>query len=313
MNCNRYVLVFMRKLKNLFILYKTSLNEILSVGKKKVACLVLGESVGGCVAICLIFFRFSKFGCLLVVRGCVLCSCALWLTNVNNMGHNLSINILFFFLPSFISLHAITVFNHTALSIDHQMTTTTPPASPSTTTSMSNSTSLQTSPDKRKQEDSYYSSVTSFGSNMSGNMIRVHTLDDDNSESESDSEVPSRTDNRTPTQKDFIDGSDLDLGLPFMRKDSDRPLRNGSPLNDRPMSLPPSSPTHGVETNNQRRLSLYGNIDVYYNAHYEQSMEESLEMIATPTGPAPVQIDMELPLFGPPISIPDGGTCAYGG
>ena len=187
------------------------------------------------------------------------------------------------------------------------MTTTTPPASPSTTTSMSNSTSLQTSPDKRKQEDSYYSSVTSFGSNMSGNMIRVHTLDDDNSESESDSEVPSRTDNRTPTQKDFIDGSDLDLGLSFMRKDSDRPLRNGSPLNDRPMSLPPSSPTHGVETNNERRLSLYDNIDVYYNAHYEQSMEESLEMIATPTGPAPVQIDMELPLFGPPIPIPDGG------
>ena len=231
------------------------------------------------------------------------------------MGHKWALTYsfhLFISLPYFHSL-VFSIFHQLCASIylpppstppplpHHQImaSSTTPPASPSTTTSMSNS---QTSPDKRKPEDSYYSSVTSFDSNISGNLVRVHALPDD---SDSDSE-PSRTDNRTPTQRDFIDGTDVDLGLPFMRKGSDRPLRNGSPLNDRPMSLPPSSPTHGEPENNERRLSLYDNIDVYYNAHYEQSMEESLEMIATPTGPDVKQEEVTS-MFGPPIPLPDGG------
>ena len=95
-----------------------------------------------------------------------------------------------------------------------------------------------------------------------------------------------------------------------MRKESDNPLRNGSPLNDRPMSLPPTTPTH---ESGERRLSLYDNIDIYYNDHYEQSMEESLEMINTPTGQ---KVKPAGPLYqpdaGPPIPIPDGGHVPIG-
>lgn len=54
-----------------------------------------------------------------------------------------------------------------------------------------------------------------------------------------------------------------------------------SPIGDRPVSLPPSSPTPTDVSD--RRASLYDNVDVYYNDHYEQSMEESLEAMATPT------------------------------
>lgn len=143
-----------------------------------------------------------------------------------------------------------------------------PPHTPSSTNDSSTySTSQHTSPEKRRPEESYYSSVTTFDSESThGNNIYRFTS-------------PSSTAERTHPHSD-IEESDQEISKITNEK---RPLRSelNSPIGDRPVSLPPSSPTPTDVSD--RRASLYDNVDVYYNDHYEQSMEESLEAMATPT------------------------------
>ena len=187
----------------------------------------------------------------------------------------------------------------------------TPTASPSTTLSVSNSTSLQTSPEKRnKSEDNYYSSMTSFESQFSTQVGLCNAMPDPlqratspHSPTQSDQFAQTdEDDDHTPTQKDFmvyearIKGKDVDL-----RQDK-RTLPTGlsSPTGERPHSLPPSSPT--VSDPMERRLSLYDNIDVYYNDTYEVDMEESLERLNTPTDQKPFTMGEHETLLYTPVA-----------
>ncbi|XP_071492603.1 USP6 N-terminal-like protein [Diadema antillarum] len=169
-----------------------------------------------------------------------------------------------------------------------------PPTPTSTTVSASNGTSQHTSPDKRKAEENYYSSVTSFESQFSARSSGMQQLRYSASPSHSEPGSSRNVNNDlTPTGQEHLPGFHYQQGMTVAEVDFRREnsgdkgtLRAGkaSPLSDRPQSLPPSSPAHTDVS--ERRLSLYDNVDVYYNAHYEQSMEESLEAVGTPTAHA---------------------------
>ncbi|KAJ8032445.1 USP6 N-terminal-like protein [Holothuria leucospilota] len=158
------------------------------------------------------------------------------------------------------------------LSEHYKASSSSPPHTPSSTNESSTcSTSQHTSPEKRRPEESYYSSVTTFDSESThGNNIYPggYRLTS-----------PSSTVERTHPHSD-IEESDQEVSKMMNDK---HPLRSelNSPIGDRPVSLPPSSPTPTDVS--ERRASLYDNVDVFYNDHYEQSMEESLEAMATPT------------------------------
>ncbi|XP_041452882.1 USP6 N-terminal-like protein isoform X3 [Lytechinus variegatus] len=163
----------------------------------------------------------------------------------------------------------------------------------STIVSASNGTSQNTSPDKRKPEESYYSSVTSFESQYSARSSGTQAMRNSGGSPARSEPSSSRNNDLTPTGREFVEGfpyQDMSgVDVTYRRQNSNNEkgtLRSGkaSPLNERPQSLPPSSPAHTDLS--ERRLSLYDNVDVYYNAHYEQSMEESLEAVGTPTAHA---------------------------
>ena len=166
------------------------------------------------------------------------------------------------------------------------------PATPtSTIVSASNGTSQNTSPDKRKPEETYYSSVTSFESQFSARSTGAQPMRySASSPTKSEPGSSRKTSNDlTPTGHEHAEGFvGMTVAEGYRRRNSGEKgsLRAGkaSPLTERPQSLPPSSPAH--TDYGERRLSLYDNVDVYYNAHYEQSMEESLEAIGTPTAHA---------------------------
>lgn len=174
-------------------------------------------------------------------------------------------------LPCIHSAHFSIFFPSFVISIN-QASSSSPPHTPSSTNESSTcSTSQHTSPEKRRPEESYYSSVTTFdsesthGNNIYPGSYRLTS--------------PSSTVERTHPHSD-IEESDQEISKVMNDK---HPLRSelNSPIGDRPVSLPPSSPTPTDVS--ERRASLYDNVDVFYNDHYEQSMEESLEAMATPT------------------------------
>ncbi|XP_033628907.1 USP6 N-terminal-like protein [Asterias rubens] len=186
----------------------------------------------------------------------------------------------------------------------------TPTASPSTTLSVSNSTSLQTSPEKRnKSEDNYYSSMTSFESQFSTQVALSNAMPEPlqrrapRSPTQSDQFAQTdEDDDHTPTQKDFLEYEARIKGKNGDFKADKRILQSSlsSPPGERPQSLPPSSPT--MSDPMERRLSLYDNIDVYYNDTYEVDMEESLERLNTPTDHQPFTMGEHETLLYTPVA-----------
>eukprot|EP00057_Strongylocentrotus_purpuratus_P014706 XP_011669180.1 PREDICTED: USP6 N-terminal-like protein [Strongylocentrotus purpuratus] len=174
-----------------------------------------------------------------------------------------------------------------------------PPTPTSTIVSASNGTSQNTSPDKRKPDENYYSSVTSFESQYSARSSGTHPTRNSSGSPARSEPGSSRNNDLTPTGREFVEEFPYqgmpgeDVGYRRQNSNEKGTLRTGkaSPLNERPQSLPPSSPTHTGDIG-ERRLSLYDNVDIYYNAHYEQSMEESLEAVGTPTPKAHAQDGM---------------------
>lgn len=175
-----------------------------------------------------------------------------------------------------------------------------PPTPTSTIVSASNGTSQNTSPDKRKPDENYYSSVTSFESQYSARSSGTQpTRNSSGSPARSEPGSSRNNNDLTPTGREFVEEFPYqgmpgeDVGYRRQNSNEKGTLRSGkaSPLNERPQSLPPSSPTHTGDPS-ERRLSLYDNVDIYYNAHYEQSMEESLEAVGTPTPKAHAQDGM---------------------
>ncbi|XP_022105991.1 USP6 N-terminal-like protein [Acanthaster planci] len=186
----------------------------------------------------------------------------------------------------------------------------TPTASPSTTLSVSNSTSRQTSPEKRtaRSEDNYYSSVTSFESQFSSQVAGALTMADPMHEARSPPPCSDRfaqtdeEEGHTPTQKDFLEHEARLRAREGNGRVDKRSLQPSlsSPPGERPQSLPPSSPA--MSDPMERRLSLYDNIDVYYNDTYEVDMEESLERLNTPTDQEPFTLGEHETLLYTPVA-----------